>query len=90
MKPYENISKNPHAEHVRANGGIQRLYRFENGRGASIISQADGLWELTWIIWAGNDYSPDKYINVQVGMNDEDVDLALGAISACSPVKRTH
>ena len=84
MKPYESISKNPHAE-----VGTQRLYRFENGRGASVVPMPNGLSELTWIVWTGEglgDYKVDADMEPQADMDADDLDLCLGAIAACSPV----
>jgi len=43
-------------------GGIQKLYRFENGYGASVIKHAmsyggaEGFWELGVVQWRGNNY----------------------------------
>lgn len=47
------VLERPHSEL----GGIQRLYRFANGYGASVVrgrgtyGEADGLWELAVVKW---------------------------------------
>ena len=66
--------------------GTERLYKFDNGRGARIIGQPAG-WELTWIVWTGDDYRPDEHMEVSRNLTDADIDLALGAIAACAPMK---
>jgi hypothetical protein len=44
------------------NGGIQSLFRFDNGYGASVVQGPytyggdRGLWELAVIVWNGDDY----------------------------------
>jgi hypothetical protein len=86
MKPYHNMSKDyPHAELPHSNG-VQKLYKFENNRGASVISQPNGKWKLTWIIWSGGDYKADKCMEVQDNLTETEIDLCLGAIAACAPV----
>lgn len=43
------------------NGGIQKLYRFDNNYGASVVrhlyshGSKDGLWELAVIQWEGEE-----------------------------------
>ncbi len=87
MKPYESFSSEyPHTELPHPNG-VQKLYKFENGRGASVVSQPNGKWELTWIIWSGDDYKTDKHMEIRSDMTEADVDLCLGAIVACAPIR---
>lgn len=101
MKPYENFSKTyPHIEqpHFADPNGVQKLYRFENGRGASVVrwkgseGYLRGLWELAWIIWTGDgpdDWEIDESIQeIRGNLTDADVDLALGAISVCAPARQ--
>lgn len=43
-------------------GGVQKLYRFDNGYGASVVKNQcsyggkKGLWELAVIRWRNNDF----------------------------------
>ena len=61
----EPLSEKPHA----VGSGVQRLYRFDNGYGASVVrfmlpglasgsygSEA-GLWELAVIKWTGSNFA---------------------------------
>lgn len=56
-------------------GGIQKLYRFENGYGASVIRNKysyggdEGLWELAMLIWHGDDEYDIYYCDI----TDDDV-----------------
>lgn len=44
------------------NGGVQMLYRFSNGYGASVVrhsfsyGSAQGFWEIAVIKWSGEDF----------------------------------
>lgn len=46
-----------------ANGGVQKIYRFANGRGASVVQNSfsygarDGLWELAVLRFHSEDMS---------------------------------
>ena len=74
------------------NSGEQKLYRFENGFGASVVrgpytyGGSTGLWELAVIVWDGNDYelTYDTPVTSDVlGYLDEsDVDRHLAEIEA--------
>ena len=70
------------------NGGIQKIYRFPNGYGASVIRHLGsygyekGLWELVVLDGAGDlDYSTPITEDVLGGLNDPQVDNILGKIS---------
>jgi len=91
MKPYENFSReNIYIERPHPRG-IERLYKFDNGRGARVIGgENSGGYELVWILWSGpspDDYGLDDHMKVCSNLTDADVDLALGAIAACAPEK---
>jgi len=71
-----------------ANGGIQRIYKFDNGFGASVVKHnisyggKKGLWELA-VLDADGDlcYSTDITDDVLGHLNDPEVDEVLGRIS---------
>lgn len=77
------------------NGGIQKLYRFENDFGASVVrhdfsyGNSEGLWELAVIEFVGdgdNDfeisYSTHITDDVLGYLSDEDVMRTLGEIKS--------
>jgi hypothetical protein len=70
------------------NGGIQKIYRFPNGYGASVIRHLGsygyekGLWEVAVLNGAGElDYSTSITDDVLGRLNDPQVDNILGKIS---------
>lgn len=73
-------------------GGHQRLYRFENGYGASVIRNymsyggSDGLWELAVIEWDGASYELTYETPIAsdvIGyLSDAEVDEKLAEIKA--------
>jgi len=70
-------------------GGLQCLFRFENGRGASVIRHREsyggdeGFWELAVLDSSGAlDYSTPITSDVLGGLTDDDVACALGRIEA--------
>jgi hypothetical protein len=70
------------------NGGIQKIYRFPNGYGASVIRHLGsygyekGLWVFAVLDGAGDlDYSTPITEDVLGGLNDPQVDNILGKIS---------
>ena len=75
----------------RKEGGIQKLYRFENSYGASVIKTCYsdggklGLWELAMIFWKNDEkynlYYCDIVENGVLGyLNEEDIDPILEKI----------
>jgi hypothetical protein len=72
--------------------GVQRLYRFPNNYGASIVSHSyslggsSGLWELAVIKWKNDDfvlvYDTSITDSVIGYLNDESVQKRLKAISS--------
>lgn len=81
-------------------GGIQRIYRFDNGYGASVVrfpgkyGYEDGLWELA-VIWFEDDSMSkfhliyDTHITDDVlgRLTEEDVERVLREIEALEPRK---
>jgi hypothetical protein len=75
-------------EHTTPDNGVQRIYRFPNGFGASVVKHSNsyggktGLWELA-VLDADNDlcYTTDITDNVIGHLNDPQVDEVLGRIS---------
>lgn len=78
-----------------ANGGIQHVYRFPNGYGASVVQHSfsyggkDGLWELAVVRFTGDgdrEFSLcyDTHITSDVlgWLSDEDVNKTLDDIEA--------
>lgn len=78
-----------------ANGGIQHIYRFPNGYGASVIQHnfsyggKDGLWELAVVKFDGDgdlqfELCYDTHITSDVlgYLSDEDVSKTLDDIEA--------
>ena len=70
------------------NGGVQKVYQFPNGYGASVIRHKGsygyekGLWELAVLDEAGElDYSTPITDDVLGRLNDPEVDNVLGQIS---------
>ena len=77
----------PKKEH-KMNGGIQKIYQFENGMGASVVRHNGsyggdrGLWELAVLDQAGDlDYSTPITNDVLGHQNDEDIQNVLMEIS---------
>jgi hypothetical protein len=69
-------------------GGTQRIYKFPNGRGASLVCHEysyggrDGLWELAVLDANGDiDYSTPLTDDVIGHLTMEDAELLLTAIS---------
>ena len=78
-------------------GGAQKVYRFENGRGASVVCHsfsyggAEGLWELAVLRLLGGeefslDYSTPLTSDVLGWLDDADVEEALLQIAALPAV----
>lgn len=78
-----------------SNGGIQHLYRFDNGRGASVIRHSFsygrdlGLWELAVIRFVGPDiedfqldYRTPITDDVMGVLSESDVEAVLDQIEA--------
>lgn len=73
------------------NGGIQKLFKFENGFGASVVKHdfsyggKAGKWELAVIKWDGEDFQlsyETRITNDVIGyLNWEDVEGLLVEIS---------
>tara|TARA_B110000444_G_C18818540_1_gene586469 strand:- start:1300 stop:1548 length:249 start_codon:yes stop_codon:yes gene_type:complete len=69
------------------NGGIQKVYNFPNGYGASVIKHKGsygyhkGLWELAVLRDGELCYSTDITDDVLGRLNDPEVDNILGKIS---------
>ena len=75
----------------RDNGGIQKIYKFDNGYGASVIrhefsyGHEDGLWELAVLHFSDDDdwnidYSTPITDDVLGYLSDEDVERTLKEI----------
>ncbi len=74
------------------NGGVQKLYKFPNGYGASVVRHSfsyggdEGLWELAVIRYNGDhfdiDYSTPISDDVLGYLTEEDVDTILDEIAA--------
>lgn len=74
------------------NGGVQKLYKFPNGYGASVVRHSfsyggdEGLWELAVIRYDKNhfdiDYSTHITDDVLGYLSEEDVDIILDKIAA--------
>ena len=77
------------------NGGVQKLYKFPNGYGASVVRNPysfggfKGLWELAVIRYYGDhfdhfdiDYSTPITDDVLGYLSEEDVDTILDKIAA--------
>jgi hypothetical protein len=72
------------------NGGIQKLYKFDNGFGASVVSHRHsyggnkGLWELAVLEFDGDDWSltyDTPITNDVIGhLNEKDLDGFLNHI----------
>lgn len=68
--------------------GVQKLYRFDNGYGASVIQNPysygheDGLWELCRIKWDGDEYQLDFSTDVKGYLTEEEVNSHLLSIKA--------
>jgi len=88
-----------HTELVReCNGGIQRVYRFSNGWGASVVRHSfsygheRGLWELAvlkcdgdpnkWESWHLNYDHPESHGDVRGCLTETDVDIILESIKS--------
>jgi len=75
-----------------SNGGVQKLYKFHNGYGASVVRHSfsygedKGLWELAVIRYNGDhfdiDYSTPITDDVLGYLSEEDVDTILDKIAA--------
>jgi hypothetical protein len=74
------------------NDGVQKLYRFGNGYGASVVRSkfsyggTSGLWEICVVLWDGQMYEPiyDTPITDDVvgWLSDSDVAELLSQIEA--------
>lgn len=74
------------------NGGIQKLFKFDNNYGASVVKHAhsyggtSGKWEIAVIQFDGDDWgiTYDTYITSDVigHLSDEDVEDTLRLIQA--------
>ena len=77
------------------NDGTQRLYRFANGYGASVVRHSfsygneNGLWELAVIVWDGPTekdfllcYTTPITDDVIGRLSEEEVETTLNAIEA--------
>lgn len=82
-------------EHPSCDGGTQRLYRFANGYGASVVQflhsygGIEGLWELAVVEFSGEaitrfrlTYDTPITDDVLGRLTDDDVDRLLGEIEA--------
>jgi len=77
-------------EENRMNGGVQRIYRFDNGYGASVIRHSfsyggkAGLWEIAVLSGPNQklDYSTPITDDVLGNLNDADVEETLSKIAA--------
>lgn len=72
----------------KVNGGIQKIYQFGNGRGASVVRHngsyggEHGLWELAVLDAAGDlDYTTKLTCDVIGHQTDEDIQSLLTEIS---------
>ena len=69
------------------NGGIQKVYQFPNGYGASVIQHKGsygyqkGLWELAVLFEGELCYGTEITDDVMGHLNDPEVDNILGKIS---------
>ena len=73
-------------------GGVQKLYKFSNGYGASVVRHSfsyggdEGLWELAVIRYNGDHF--DIYYSTPIAgdvlgyLSEEDVDAILDEIAA--------
>ena len=81
-------------------GGVQRLYRFSNNRGASVIQSRysygsqEGKWELAVLTFTGEDvtnffidYTTPLTDDVLGYLSEEEVDDLLGQVEALPPFK---
>jgi len=78
----------PFAEENNLHGGIQYVFRFSNGRGASVVrhrfsyGREKGLWELAVTNHTGElDYSTPITDDVLGWLNETEVENILGKIS---------
>ena len=81
-------------------GGEQKLYRFGNDYGASVIKHAmsygsnEGLWELAVLTWRGNsfalDYTSPITDDVIGNLTLEEVEEILTHIMALTPNQVLH
>lgn len=90
------ITRNPDKK-----GGIQKIYRFENGWGASVIKNIasygyeEGLWELAVIRFIGpgeNDWNlnydhPESNGDCRGRLTDEEVEEILQILQKSEPYK---
>lgn len=84
--------KEPKIERTHPLGGIQRIYRFDNGYGASVVRFTYsygfelGLWELAVIKFNGEDYElvyDTEITNDVIGyLSEDEVDNLLTQIEA--------
>lgn len=81
-------------------GGTQKLYRFDNDLGASVVrhqfsyGNTDGLWELAVIRWDGDDdwqitYETPITEDVIGHLTDADVEALLALIAALPKAEAT-
>lgn len=81
--------KHPPVRQKSVLGGIQHVFRFDNGRGASVVRHSgsygseQGLWELAVLSADGHlDYTTPVTDDVEGYLTVEDVDALLDDIAA--------
>lgn len=89
------MAHQPHIErpHPARRGGVQRIYKFDNGRGASVVrfygsyGYEQGLWELAVLLFEPNgnwsiDYTTPVTDDVLGYQSDDDIEAVLDTIAA--------
>jgi len=95
MDPFRFLTENIRHHNM----GSQRLFRFANGFGASVVKHCysyggeEGLYELAVISWDSPvswkiEYDTDVTSNVLGGLALEDVENALRSIMNLDPIQR--